>query len=74
MAEPALSAESCTGNTEEESSSLPPEIAIGIDIGTTPCGVSVWNGSQFDIWTGEMNEMMKKCFETSKDHDFSIGA
>ncbi|XP_045789300.1 heat shock 70 kDa protein 8-like [Trifolium pratense] len=74
MTEPASSAESCTGNTEEESSSLPPEIAIGIDIGTTPCGVSVWNGSQFDIWTGEMNEMMKKCFETSKDHDFSIGA
>ncbi|XP_045789289.1 heat shock 70 kDa protein 8-like [Trifolium pratense] len=80
MTEPAASAESCTGNTictentEEESSSLPPDIAIGIDIGTTPCCVSVWNGPQLKILTGNMNEMMKKCFETSKDHDFSIGA
>ncbi|MCI76981.1 hypothetical protein A2U01_0098251, partial [Trifolium medium] len=37
MAEPASSAESCTEKTVEESSSLPPDIAIGIDIGTTPC-------------------------------------
>ncbi|PNX71739.1 hypothetical protein L195_g027622, partial [Trifolium pratense] len=43
MTEPASSVESCTGNNEEESSSLPPDIAI-------------------------------KCCETSKDHDFSIGA
>ncbi|PNY16066.1 heat shock protein 70 kDa, partial [Trifolium pratense] len=74
MTEPAYTAASCTENTEEESSSLPPEITIGIDIGTWPCCISVWNGSEVELWKKNINEMMKRSCETSKDRDSSIGA
>ncbi|XP_045789297.1 heat shock 70 kDa protein 8-like [Trifolium pratense] len=74
MTEPAYTAASWTENTEEESSSLPPEITIGIDIGTWPCCISVWNGSEVELWKKNINEMMKRSCETSKDRDSSIGA
>ncbi|XP_045789333.1 heat shock 70 kDa protein 8-like [Trifolium pratense] len=74
MTEPASTAASCSETTEEERSSLPNGIVIGIDIGTSPCRVSVWNGSVFEVWQNEINEMMIRFCETSKDHDFAIGS
>ncbi|MBA0651621.1 hypothetical protein Goklo_018929 [Gossypium klotzschianum] len=42
--------------TEEKSSSAFPEIAIGIDIGTSECSVAVWNGSQVELLKNTRNE------------------
>ncbi|CAJ2679242.1 unnamed protein product [Trifolium pratense] len=67
LTEPASTAASCSENNEEESSSLPPEITIGIDIGTWPCCISVWNGSKVELWKKKINEMKKRSCETSKD-------
>ncbi|PNX88259.1 heat shock protein 70 kDa [Trifolium pratense] len=72
--EPASTAASCSENTKEESSSLPPEITIGIDIGMWPCCISVWNDSEVELWNKKINEMMKRSCETSKDRDCSIEA
>ncbi|AES91211.2 putative Heat shock protein 70 family [Medicago truncatula] len=59
---------------EEENSSPPlPEITLGIDIGRSPCCVSVWNGSRVEIWKESINEMIKRYFETF-DHVFTDGA
>ncbi|CAJ2665251.1 unnamed protein product [Trifolium pratense] len=74
LTEPASTAASCSENTKEESSSLPPEITIGIDIGMWPCCISVWNDSEVELWNKKINEMMKRSCETSKDRDCSIEA
>jgi heat shock protein 4 len=71
MIEPAFTAASYSENTEEESSSLPPEITIGIDLGTWPCCISVWNDSEVELWKKKINETMKISCETSKDHEAS---
>ncbi|WJX29990.1 hypothetical protein P8452_18577 [Trifolium repens] len=62
MIEPAFTAASYSENTEEESSSLPPEITIGIDLGTWPCCISVWNDSEVELWKKKINETMKISF------------
>ncbi|XP_004508435.1 heat shock 70 kDa protein 8-like [Cicer arietinum] len=46
-----------------------PEVAIGIGIGTSPCSVSVWNGSQVEVLKDTINEMIKRSCETFKEHD-----
>jgi len=58
---------------EENSSPHLPEITLGIDIGRSPCCVSVWNGSEVEIWKEKINEMIKRYFETF-DHVFTDGA
>ncbi|KAH1089411.1 hypothetical protein J1N35_016668 [Gossypium stocksii] len=56
MAEPAYTVEPDCETTEEKSSSAFPEIAIGIDIGTSECSVAVWNGSQVELLKNTRNE------------------
>jgi len=54
--------------------SPPQEIAtVGNEIGTSPCCVSVWNGSQWELWKQSMDEMVKRYSEASKDHGPFIG-
>lgn len=70
MAEPAYTVASDSENTgEEKSSSSPslPEIAVGIDIGTSQCSIAVWNGSQVNILRNTRNQKLIKSFVTFKD-------
>ncbi|WJX86328.1 hypothetical protein P8452_68651 [Trifolium repens] len=70
LTEPVFAAASYSENTEEESSSLPAEITIGIDIGMWPCCISVWNDSEVGLQK-KINETMKISCETSKNHEAS---
>nr|AAM67201.1 70kD heat shock protein [Arabidopsis thaliana] len=70
MAEAAYTVASDSENTgEEKSSSSPslPEIALGIDIGTSQCSIAVWNGSQVHILRNTRNQKLIKSFVTFKD-------
>ncbi|MBA0857637.1 hypothetical protein Goshw_014975 [Gossypium schwendimanii] len=58
MAETAYTMEPDCETTEEKSSSAFPEIAIGIDIGTSECSVAVWNGSQVELLKNTRNELL----------------
>ncbi|CAN8315696.1 unnamed protein product [Cochlearia groenlandica] len=71
MAEQVYTVASDSENTgeEEKSSSSPslPEIALGIDIGTSQCSIAVWNGSQVHILRNTRNQKLIKSFVTFKD-------
>ncbi|CAH8264450.1 unnamed protein product [Arabidopsis lyrata] len=70
MAEQEYTVASDSENTgEEKSSSSPslPEIAVGIDIGTSQCSIAVWNGSQVHILRNTRNQKLIKSFVTFKD-------
>ncbi|KAM6545441.1 hypothetical protein CsatB_026177 [Cannabis sativa] len=68
MAEPAYTVVSDSENTgEEKSSSAFPEIAIGIDIGTSQCSVAFWNGSQVELLKNTRNQKMMRSYVTFKD-------
>ncbi|CAJ2634690.1 unnamed protein product [Trifolium pratense] len=58
--------------TDEVNLLPPPEIPIGIDIGTWPCCVAVWNGSDFDLYSNETDENIMKSGETFKFVSSSI--
>lgn len=45
MAKSAYTVATGSGTTGEEKKLTLPEIAVGIDIGTSQCSVAVWNGS-----------------------------
>jgi heat shock protein 4 len=69
MAEAAYTVASDSENTgEEKSSSSPslPEIALGIDIGTSQCSIAVWNGSQVHILRNTRNQKLFNSFVTFK--------
>ncbi|CAL9235216.1 unnamed protein product [Arabidopsis halleri] len=70
MAEQEYTVASDSENTgEEKSASSPslPEIAVGIDIGTSQCSIAVWNGSQVHILRNTRNQKLIKSFVTFKD-------
>ncbi|CAA0374043.1 unnamed protein product [Arabidopsis thaliana] len=70
MAEAAYTVASDSENTGEEKSSSPPslpQIALGIDIGTSQCSIAVWNGSQVHILRNTRNQKLIKSFVTFKD-------
>lgn len=70
MTEQEYTVASDSENTgEEKSSSSPslPEIAVGIDIGTSQCSIAVWNGSQVHILRNTRNQKLIKSFVTFKD-------
>jgi len=72
MAEPASTVASCSETTVEEKSSMPLEIVFGIDIGTSPCCVSVWNGSKVELFENAINEMIERSCETFNEHEATI--
>ncbi|KAM3755121.1 hypothetical protein ACB098_02G016200 [Castanea mollissima] len=68
MAEPAYTVASDSETTgEEKSSSAFPEIAIGIDVGTSKCSVAVWNGSEVELLKNNRNQKMMRSYVTFKD-------
>ncbi|KAJ0092386.1 hypothetical protein Patl1_25381 [Pistacia atlantica] len=68
MAEPAYTVASDSETIgEEKSSSVFPEIAIGIDIGTSQCSVAFWNGSQVELLKNTRNQKMMRSYVTFKD-------
>ncbi|KAL4576804.1 hypothetical protein LXL04_012904 [Taraxacum kok-saghyz] len=53
---------------EDERSSAPfPEIAIGVDIGTSQCSLAVWNGSQVELIRNTRNQKLMKSYVTFRD-------
>ncbi|KAJ8768434.1 hypothetical protein K2173_021587 [Erythroxylum novogranatense] len=74
MAEPQYTVASDSETTgEEKSSSSFPEIAIGIDIGTSQCSVAVWNGSQVELLKNTRNQKLMRSYVTFKDENPSSG-
>ncbi|XVE66006.1 hypothetical protein DITRI_Ditri08aG0046900 [Diplodiscus trichospermus] len=74
MAEPAYTVASDTETTgEEKSSSAFPEIAIGIDIGTSQCSIAIWNGSQVELIRNTRNQKLMRSYVTFKDETPSGG-
>ncbi|RHN53301.1 putative Heat shock protein 70 family [Medicago truncatula] len=71
--EPAYTVASDSETTGEEKSSPLPEIAIGIDIGTSQCSVAVWNGSEVELLKNKRNQKLMKSFVTFKDEAPSGG-
>ncbi|KAL1803914.1 hypothetical protein ACET3Z_032561 [Daucus carota] len=68
MAEQAYTVASDSETTAEEKSSSPfPEIAIGVDIGTSQCSVAFWNGSQVELLKNTRNQKMMRSYVTFKD-------
>ncbi|CAK9186373.1 unnamed protein product [Ilex paraguariensis] len=68
MAEQAYTVASDNETTGEEKSSSPiPEIAIGIDIGTSQCSVAVWNGSQVEVLRNTRNHKLMRSYVTFKN-------
>ncbi|KAJ4826238.1 hypothetical protein Tsubulata_047189 [Turnera subulata] len=58
---------------EEKSSSTYPDIAIGVDIGTSQCSVAVWNGSQVELLKNTRNQKLMLSYVTFKDETPSGG-
>ncbi|XP_050220114.1 heat shock 70 kDa protein 8 [Mercurialis annua] len=74
MAEPQYIVASDSETTGEEKSSSPfPEIAIGIDIGTSQCSVAVWKGSQVELLKNTRNQKLMRSYVTFKDDTPSGG-
>lgn len=68
MAEPAYTVASDTETTGEEKTSSPfPEIAIGIDIGTSQCSIAFWNGSEVELIKNTRNQKVMHSYVTFKD-------
>ncbi|MED6193842.1 hypothetical protein PIB30_023070 [Stylosanthes scabra] len=67
MAEPAYTVASDSETTGEEKTSNLPEIAIGIDIGTSQCSIAVWNGSRVELLKNTRNQKMMRSYVTFKD-------
>jgi heat shock protein 4 len=73
MSEPAYTVASDSETTgEEKTSSTFPEIAIGIDIGTSQCSVAVWNGSQVELLKNTRNQKLMQSYVTFKN-DVPLG-
>ncbi|OVA05464.1 Heat shock protein 70 family [Macleaya cordata] len=68
MAEQAYTVASDSETTGEDKPTTPyPELAIGIDIGTSQCCVAVWNGSEVELLKNTRNQKMMRSYVTFKD-------
>ncbi|KAJ4968080.1 hypothetical protein NE237_014781 [Protea cynaroides] len=68
MAEPEYTVVSDSETSaEEKPSSSYPEIAIGIDIGTSQCSVAIWNGSDVEILKNIRDQKVNRSYVTFKD-------
>ncbi|XP_057762599.1 heat shock 70 kDa protein 8-like [Arachis stenosperma] len=67
MAEPAYTVASDSETTGEEKTYTLPEIAIGIDIGTSQCSIAVWNGSRVELLKNTRNQKIMRSYVTFKD-------
>lgn len=67
----AVASDSDTPVEERSSSGSFPEIAIGVDIGTSQCSLAVWNGSQVELIRNSRNQKLMKSFVTFRERDES---
>ncbi|KAI9115106.1 hypothetical protein K1719_014119 [Acacia pycnantha] len=73
MAEASYTVASDSETIGEDKSSAFPEIAIGIDIGTSQCSVAVWNGSEVELLKNTRNQKIMRSYVTFKDDTPSGG-
>ncbi|GMH08428.1 hypothetical protein Nepgr_010268 [Nepenthes gracilis] len=68
MTEPAYTvvSDSETAGAEKSSSAFP-EIAIGIDIGSSQCSLAVWNGSEVEVLRNTRNEKIMQSYVSFKE-------
>nr|AIZ68151.1 heat shock 70 kDa protein 8 isoform X1 [Albuca bracteata] len=68
MAEPiytVISDSETTGEDKQQSSF--PDLAIGIDIGTSQCSVAIWNGSRVELLRNTRNQKSMRSYVMFKD-------
>lgn len=74
MADPTYTVASDSETTGDEKASSPfPELAIGIDIGTSQCSVAFWNGSQVELLRNTRNQKLMRSYVTFKDESLAGG-
>ncbi|WCJ23751.1 Heat shock 70 kDa protein 8 [Euphorbia peplus] len=73
MDEPQYTVASDSETTGEEKSSSFPELAVGIDIGTSQCSIAVWNGTQIELLKNTRNQKLMRSYVTFKDDTPSGG-
>ncbi|KAI3979761.1 hypothetical protein MKX01_013856 [Papaver californicum] len=68
MAEQAYTVASDSETTgEDKPTSVYPELAIGINIGTSQCSIALWNGSEVQLLKNSRNQKMMRPYVTFKD-------
>ncbi|KAK4797452.1 hypothetical protein SAY86_029778 [Trapa natans] len=68
MANPSYTVASDNETTADEKVSSPfPDLAIGIDIGTSQCSVAFWNGSRVELLRNTRNQQHMRSYVTFKD-------
>ncbi|KAM7277874.1 hypothetical protein ACFE04_005008 [Oxalis oulophora] len=73
-AEPAYTVASDSETTgEDKTSSSFPEIAIGIDIGTSHCSVALWNGTHIELLKNSRNQKTMRSYVNFKHEIPSSG-
>ncbi|XP_050942065.1 heat shock 70 kDa protein 8 isoform X1 [Cucumis melo] len=74
MAEPIYTVASDSETTgEDRTTSTFPEIAVGIDIGTSQCSIAVWNGSLVELLKNTRDQKIMRSYVTFKDDTPSGG-
>jgi heat shock 70kDa protein 4 len=58
---------------EDKSQPSFPDVAIGIDIGTSKCSVAVWNGHQVELLKNTLNQKGMRSYVMFKDETLSAG-
>ncbi|XP_073302236.1 heat shock 70 kDa protein 8 [Primulina huaijiensis] len=73
MSEPAYTVASDSETTGEEKSSPPsPEVAIGIDIGTSQSSVAIWNGSDVELLGNRREQKLFRSYVKFKDDEIPV--
>ncbi|CAI8585969.1 unnamed protein product [Vicia faba] len=72
MEEPEYTVASGSETTEEKPSPLP-NIAVGIDIGTSQSSVAVWKGSEVELLKNQKNRKLMKSYVSFRDESPSGG-
>lgn len=68
MAEQFYTVASDSETTGEDKAQTPlPNLAIGIDIGTSKCSVAVWNGTQVELLRNTRNQKLMRSYVMFKD-------
>lgn len=75
MAEPIYTVASDSETTgDDKGPSSFPEVALGIDIGTSQCSVAIWNGMRVELLRNTRNEKLMRSYVMFKDEFPSSGA
>lgn len=68
MAEPIYTVASDGETTGEDKQQYPfPDLAVGIDIGTSKCSVAIWNGSRVELLRNTRNQKSMRSYVLFKD-------